>query len=99
MTALAAKIFHMCLTAHLDAPWGGNLAPGHSADVLAREFNDGLAGLLRSLTDEAAGRVAGLAIHDLLSEVWTRAGDDQHLKTATGKTRQEWLATPLWAGS
>lgn len=84
MTTLAAKIFHMCLTAHLDAPFGANLAPGNSADVLAREFNDGLAGLLRSLVDEAAGGRAGVTLFHLLSEVWTRPDDDRH------------LSTPLW---
>lgn len=93
---LAAKIFRMCLTAHLDAPFGANLAPGNSADALAREFNDGLAGLLRSLDDEAAGRGVGIPLHALLSETWTLAGDDVHLTTATGKNRQEWLAAPLW---
>lgn len=96
MTALAAKVVHMCLTARLEAPFGANLAPGQSADVLAREFRGGLAALLQSLADEAAGRCAGFAIHGLLMEVWTRPGDDRHLKTATGKTRQEWLDMPLW---
>lgn len=96
MTTLAAKIFRMCLTSHLDAPFGANLAPGNSAAELAREFNDGLAGLLRSLSDEAAGGGTGIPLHSLLAEVWMRAGDDQHLKAATGKTRQEWLGAPLW---
>ncbi len=102
MTMLAAKVFRMSLLDRLEAPHGGNLAACASADVLARESRDGVAGLLRELEDEASdanerGRVHAFSLCETLMSVWTARGDDQHLKNATGKTRQEWLDAPLWA--
>jgi hypothetical protein len=98
---LAAKIFHMCLLAQLELPYGGNLVPGQSADVLAREFHDGVAGLLRILEDESRDSIERdrpytLSLHQMLMEVWVSPDDARHLKAATGKTRDEWLAAPLW---
>ncbi|MEX3983786.1 hypothetical protein AB4Y45_32910 [Paraburkholderia sp. EG287A] len=99
MTAPAAKVFRMALLYRLEAPYGGNLAAGNSADVLARELRDGIPGLLRVLEAESEGNVdanhAFSLIH-MLTEAWTAKGDDQHLMNATGKTREEWLRSPFW---
>ncbi|MBK3780180.1 hypothetical protein G3A43_07910 [Paraburkholderia aspalathi] len=98
---LAAKIFRLCLLTQLELPYGGNLVPSQSADVLAREFHDGVAGLLRILEDESRDslerdRPYMLSLHQMLMEVWVSPADTRHLKAATGKTRAEWLAAPLW---
>ncbi len=101
MTMLAAKVFRMCLVDRLEAPFGGNVAAGVSAEVLARVFREGLPGLLRALDEEAndpneRDRVHVFSIFETLMAVWTSPGDDRHLEVATGKSRDEWLAAPLW---
>ncbi|KWU26311.1 hypothetical protein [Burkholderia cenocepacia] len=100
MTRLAAKVFRMVLVEHLEAPYGGNLAAGASAEVLAREFREGVPALLTLLAREASGSTDGdypTSLSRLLMEVWTARDDDGHLKNATGKTRKEWLDAPLWS--
>jgi hypothetical protein len=99
MTALAAKVFRMALFYRLDAPYGGNVTPGNSAEVLARELRDGIPGLLRVLAEEAQGLADvnhPFSLHHMLMEAWTAKDDDQHLKNATGKSRDEWLRLPFW---
>ncbi|KVP75227.1 hypothetical protein WJ96_05580 [Burkholderia ubonensis] len=97
-----AKLFQPALPNRLDAPFGANLTAGISAETLAREFREGLTGLLNTLAAEAAdsderGRPNAFSLCQLLMEVWTAPDDDHHLKTARGKTREEWLAAPIWA--
>ncbi|MBN3760897.1 hypothetical protein [Burkholderia sp. Ac-20365] len=101
MTMLAARAFRAALIGRLELPFGGNVAAGTSAEALAREFHDGTVGLLRVLEEESIdtnerGRCAQFSLCSMLMECWTAKGDDAHLKAATGRTRHEWLAAPLW---
>lgn len=102
MTMLAAKVFLMCLADRLNAPFGGNLAPGYAGERLAREFREGLSGMMSLLEQEAAdtnerGRVQHyLSLNAMLMSVWVTEKDSQDLKIATGRTRQQWLDAPIW---
>lgn len=99
---VAAKIFADALRERIDAPFGtGILASLHAAQ-LAREFSGGVDGLLALLDDEAddpneCDRPYWLTLGHQLKANWTEQGDDTHLLVATGKTRAEWLALPVWS--
>ncbi len=97
---LAAKVFLMCLEARLNAPFGGNLAPGNAGERLAREFREGLGGLMDALAQEAADPNErdrmGFSLNETLLCVWVTEKDSQDLQMATGRTRQQWLDAPLW---
>ena len=98
----AATLFLRSLNHRLDTPHPLFLASGDSAHELAREFSGGLAAMLAALQVESAARVSTPGypgLHNLLSEAWTRRGDDTHLFNATGRTRQWWLDAPIWASS
>lgn len=66
---------------------------GVAGEKLAREDRGGLGGLLAQLEAEAEGRLAGYAgsVTARLMEAWVMPGDDRLLKSATGRTREQWL--------
>lgn len=99
---LSAKIFRLALLDCLERPHGGNLVACDSAAILAREFRDGVAGLLCVLAEEGNDtderrRPYPFSLSQMLMEVWTTPRDEVHLKNATGRTRRQWLDAPLWA--
>lgn len=67
---------------------------GFAAERLAREFHDGVSGLLASLERESTHSEEYPYSHilDQIMVAWSSAADQRDLVLATGRNRDGWLA-------